>query len=105
LPDGAYDCRANHFICPGSAPECATDGHCHCGNLEKCFAGMVCVASVCKVGGLQPCSKSTDCAYGTCTAGLCPATPLDGVCTGDEQGECGGNVCKLVGTAMKCGPP
>jgi hypothetical protein len=65
---------------------------------------MVCVPGVgCRVAGRYPCLAATDCAYGTCTAGLCPPTPDTGncsgfggpngcsLCTGNGGDECGNN--------------
>ncbi len=57
---------------------------------------MFCISGACKVGALQPCVRSDDCAYGTCGAdGTCPPSPSGGLCTGDYSfAECeGANSC------------
>jgi hypothetical protein len=72
---------------------------------SPCPIGDVCVSGACKVGGLQPCVQPSDCAYGTCTNGLCPLVPQNGVCIGMPNQ----NECDQTGTSTSfpagCGTP
>jgi hypothetical protein len=92
---GRYDCR-KHPFCPARAPSCGTDGVCRCGTADvQCPIGTICLNGACKLGGTQPCVQASDCAYGTCTNGLCPKTPLSGICFDTP----GGTSCDPAGAA------
>jgi hypothetical protein len=102
LSDGTDDCKTNNN-CPARASECDQDTHhCKCGsNTSGCAVGMFCVQGACKVGALQPCVRSNDCAYGPCRPdGTCPPSPSSGICSGDYNlaecegaNDCGGSHC------------
>jgi hypothetical protein len=80
--------------CPSNAPDCGADHHCHCGTGAQCpSAGQICVSGQCKMAGQWPCINSGDCAYGTCTGGVCPQTSSGQLCTGVLDSECSTGYC------------
>jgi hypothetical protein len=81
--DGSIQCTAATAatVCPPNAPDCS-GGRCACGAGIPCsHPGEICMSGQCKMAGGFPCINSTDCAYGTCSSGVCPPTPSGGLCT------------------------
>ncbi|MDB4980597.1 MAG: Flagellar hook-length control protein FliK, partial [Myxococcales bacterium] len=94
--------RSGNLQCPSSATSCGADGSCHCGTGPACAPWMVCMPGVgCRVAGRYPCLSATDCAYGTCTAGLCPFAPDTGHCSG-IGGPNGCSLCTGNGGTGEC---
>ena len=90
--DGSVYCPTQ--TCPSNAPDCGADHHCHCGTGAQCpSAGQICVSGQCKMAGQWPCINSGDCAYGTCTGGVCPQTSSGQLCTGVLDSECSTGYC------------
>jgi hypothetical protein len=85
LADGHYDCNGFGGGQPGCgerAPSCGTDGVCRCSStIEVCPEGTICFNGACKIAGTLPCVQASDCAYGTCTNGICPILPQGDWCT------------------------
>jgi hypothetical protein len=90
--DGSVYCPTQ--TCPSNAPDCGSDHHCHCGTGAQCpNAGQICVSGQCKMAGQWPCINSGDCAYGTCTGGVCPQSSSGQLCTGVLDSECSTGYC------------
>jgi hypothetical protein len=107
---GTVTCAGNNANCKqGRAPNCnATTGACECGIADgatPCDVGQVCISSKCLVETAFPCVQNSDCASGTCTAGLCTMMTAGATCEAWDQDahpdysvDCGGAYCCVFGT-------
>jgi hypothetical protein len=69
-----------------------SDYSCSCGSSNECPIGSICDNNTCLIRGGQPC-VTNNCAFGSCTNGVCPMEPGGKACTVTSLSRAGSSGC------------
>jgi hypothetical protein len=98
-PDYASMSSESAFCGTRTFPQ--TDYSCKCGTLSECPVGSICNNNTCLIRGGQPC-VTNNCAYGSCTNGVCPLGPPDTPCASTSLSRAASSGCIGACTPQRC---